>query len=334
MTLLVLVVGFLGAGKTTYIRRLLPELAQQGLDPHLIINDFQNAKLDAELLHDLAGSVVPINGSCVCCGSRDELLEALENFEHRPGRIVVIETNGTTDSEELVEMLSLEPKLDRFTLPAQVSLIDGKRWQKRFWHNSLELDQVRTANFLFVSRWDELDERRRRQVDESLTKHRVTGPRMEPAELAKELARLAAEVAVVESRARATTGEHDCCGHDHEEHEHHPDHDAAHCHSTHHFASLQIRLPERVSRASLEQFLRRLPEEVIRAKGLVRLSETPDEFHVFQKVDRVEEAQLLPIGNTSRLSTPVGIFVGPNLPEDVIRAGVAALTEEAATAQR
>ena len=40
----------------------------------------QCAKVDAELLRGLVASVLPISGSCVCCGSREELLGALENF--------------------------------------------------------------------------------------------------------------------------------------------------------------------------------------------------------------------------------------------------------------
>jgi G3E family GTPase len=164
MTPLILLVGFLGAGKTTYLRRLLPQLSQLEIEAHVIINDYQNASVDAELLHDLTEMIVPISGSCVCCGSRDKLLSALEDFDHRPGRVVIIETNGTTDSEELIELLSLAPELERFAPPTQVSIIDGKRWQKRFWHNGLELDQAKTANHLFVSRTDEIDETRLRKV--------------------------------------------------------------------------------------------------------------------------------------------------------------------------
>jgi hypothetical protein len=54
----------------------------------------------------------------------------------------------------LIELLSLAPELEQFAQPIQVSVIDGKRWQKRFWHNGLELDQAKTANHLFVSRTD------------------------------------------------------------------------------------------------------------------------------------------------------------------------------------
>jgi G3E family GTPase len=86
---------------------------------------------------------------------------------------------------------------------------------------------------------------------------------------------------------------------------------------------LQIDLPEIVTRGSLERFLSGLPVEVIRAKGLVRLAESPDEFHVFQKVER--SVQLLPIGANSRFDHAVSVFIGPQIPEEDVRAGVAEL---------
>ena len=319
MTPLVLLVGFLGSGKTTYLRALLPALQSNGLDPHVVINDYQNARVDAALLQGLAESVVPISGSCVCCGSREELLAALENFDHAPGRVLVIETNGTTDSEELIELLSLEPALNGFTLPIQLSVIDGKRWQKRFWHNALELEQARTANFLFVSRTDEIDEARAAALGKSFEKHDIADNRAAPEEFAHELAGI---VAVVGKFATRDVVAHpsgcDCGHHDHDGHEHHH-----HDHETHHFASLQIDLPEIVTRGSLEHFLAGLPEEVIRAKGLVRLAESPDEYHVFQKVER--SVQLLPIGTNNRLGHAVSVLIGPYIPEENVRASVAEL---------
>jgi G3E family GTPase len=325
MTPLVLLVGFLGSGKTTYLRALLPALQSRGLDPHVVINDYQNARVDAALLHDLAESVVPISGSCVCCGSREELLAALENFEHTPKRVLVIETNGTTDSEELIELLSLEPSLNRFTLPIQLSVIDGKRWQKRFWHNALELDQARTANYLFVSRTDEIDARRSAQLAESLQKHGIANTSTSSNQLAEELADIVEAVGPLASRdvvAHPTCS----CGHDHGDEPHHHEHEHDHAHGEHHFASLQLELPEVVTRKSLERFLADLPDEVIRGKGLVRLAESPKEYHVFQKIER--SVQLLPIGTKSRLERPVSVLIGPHIPEETVRAGVAKLFAE------
>lgn len=317
MTPLILLVGFLGSGKTTYLRRLLPEFRQRGVDPHVIINDYQNARVDAELLRELTDSITPISGSCVCCGSRDELLGALEKFEHAPNRIVVIETNGTTDSEELIELLALEPALAKFTQPIQLSLIDGQRWQKRFWHNGLELEQARTANFHFVSRWDEIDARRRETVAASLEKNQIHAAHRDPEGFATEVQNVLADSGGISSREKTTHPAGCDCGHDHhhERHEHH---------TAHHFASLQIDLPHTVPRSALVAFLDELPHEVIRVKGLARLAESPDEFHVFQRVDD-GATQWLPIGTTTRLSHPVAVLIGPEIDPEPIQARAAEL---------
>ena len=311
MTPLILLVGFLGSGKTTYLRRLLPELRARGIDPHVIINDYQNARVDAELLRDLAESIVPISGSCVCCGSRDELLGALEKFEHAPDRVIVIETNGTTDSEELIELLSLEPALAPFTLPIQLSVVDGQRWQKRFWHNALELEQARTANFLHVSRWDDIEAKRREKVESSLAGHHLHAKRADPSEFSERVKEILAEVKILPNRE----AEPHPAGCEH----HHSPHKPHHSHAPHHFASLQIHLPETVSRRTLTSFLDGLPREVIRVKGLARLAESPGEFHVFQKVED-GATQWLPIGQTARLSQPVAVLIGPDIDPESIHA--------------
>lgn len=49
MTPLIIIVGFLGSGKTTYLKKLLPLLSNLGIEPHVIINDYENASIDAEL---------------------------------------------------------------------------------------------------------------------------------------------------------------------------------------------------------------------------------------------------------------------------------------------
>lgn len=320
MTPLILLVGFLGSGKTTYLRQLLPALRARGIDPHVIINDYQNARVDAELLRELSDSIVPISGSCVCCGSRDELLGALEKFEHAPDRVLVIETNGTTDSEELIELLSLDPALARFTQPIQLSIIDGQRWQKRFWHNSLELEQARTACFLFVSRWDDIDPKRREKVEESFIHHGLHGARVDPAGFAGKIEAIIAEVRSTPTRQAAVHSAACDCGHH-----------AHTSHASHHFASLQIDLPEIVSRRAVTEFLGGLPREVIRVKGLARLSESPDEYHVFQRVDD-GATQWLPIGQTTRLSHPVVVLIGPGIEAGQIEARAAEIFSGASSA--
>lgn len=321
MTPLVVIVGFLGSGKTTFLKSLLPELKSQGVAPKVIINDYQNAGVDAEQLRAFAEEIRAISGDCVCCGSREELVASLEAFQHTPGSIAVVETNGTTDAEQLIEMLSLEPGLGKFTLPIQVSLIDGKRWQKRFWHNALEREQARTAAHVIISRQDMVDAKRVEEVKESLREHKVRGQISDVATVAAELARVVARASIVSARLVEKAG---CgCDHDHCEHEGH----AHHHHQDSHFSSIELALPELVKKSDFSAFLRGLPDEVIRAKGLVRFVEEPEEFFVFQKVDRFEEPQFFSVGKEPTVRVPLALFIGPEIPEDRLRDGISRFSE-------
>jgi len=372
MTPLVLVVGFLGAGKTSFLKKIVPLLRSARLEPVVVINDYQNARVDAEQLRQLTGEVEAISGDCVCCGSKDELLAFLENFPHAPGKVAIVETNGTTDSEQLIEMLSLQPNLRRFSLPLQVSIIDAQRWQKRFWHNSLEREQARTASHVILTRADIVPAKRLAEVHESLEHHGVHGAHVTVEDFAGELAEISAD-SVGETERHL----HTCsCGHDHhhehehhgeegkaehahhhhagehehaeahkhshehdhhrggggecdcEEEGHHHDHgeEHAHHHSQHHFASMELPLPASVTRDRFSAFLRNLPDDVIRAKGVIQFDDKPGEFFVFQKVDRFDEPQFFPVGANPRVNTPLALFIGPNLPESRLRAALAELS--------
>lgn len=329
MTPLVAIVGFLGSGKTTFLKNVLPALKARGVHPYVIINDYQNAKIDAEQLAALTEEVRAISGDCVCCGSRDELLENLAKFEHKPGQVVLLETNGTTDSDQLIELLSLDGSLKSFSLPLQVSLIDAKRWQKRFWHNALEREQARTASHIIISRLDTESEKRVAEVEASLAHHHVRGQRTTVEKLADELAELTKELAAQPSREiKAPCG----CGHDHHDHDHHhhhhdeEEHDHGHHHHhdhdhghRHHFASMEVGLPDSVSKAAFQKFLKDLPETVIRAKGIVRFAEEPNETYIFQKVDRSDAPQYFPMGAKAGDKVPLALFIGPELPEAELR---------------
>ena len=317
MTPLIVIVGFLGAGKTTFLQNLVPALGAEGLSPSLLINDYQNARIDAERFRGVIDEVTTLNGDCVCCGSRDELLAALEQFEHRPGRVLLLETNGTTDSEQLLETLAFNKDLKRFTPPIQLSIIDGQRWQRRFWHNALERDQVHTATHLFISRTDIIAPERLASVEKSLESLGIHGPVTDPASFAREIASL--------PELHDSGHNHETKPHHHAE-EHHHGEGHHHHHAKHHFASCEIPLPAFVKKRAFEEFLNSLPEEVLRAKGLVVLREEPGEFQIFQKVGHDGAVQFFPIGQHPTLRDPVALFIGPHLPLESLREKISALS--------
>lgn len=323
MTPLVLIVGFLGAGKTTLLRRLVPLLIEKKISPSIVLNDYQNASVDAELFRDLAAQVTPISGSCVCCGSRQELLDALDAFVPRPGSILLVETNGTTDATELVTLLASDPNLRHFSLPVQVSVIDAKRWQKRFWHNGLEAEQVRTANHLVLTREEDLSDPRRAEILRSLGELAPDSPLTTPETLSGILSELVSSIAPHDSRTVHHHEEHHHEEHHHEhghhehEHPHGPEEDHQHDAGKFHFAAAEIFLPAVVERKAMERVLKSLPDEVLRAKGLVRLSDDIERWTIFQKVQQFDEVQWFPLDGEPHTPEALAIFVGSKLPSDL-----------------
>lgn len=93
------IAGFLGAGKTTLINRLITSEATQGRPLGLIVNDFGDINLDASEVDPSGGKVLALEGGCVCCSLSAGLMTAivaLVSADPRPEHII-IEASGVSD---------------------------------------------------------------------------------------------------------------------------------------------------------------------------------------------------------------------------------------------
>lgn len=302
---LVLLIGFLGAGKTTLLRQLLPLLRAQGLSPHVILNDYRNAQVDAHQLEGLAEHVEPISGSCVCCDSRDDLLDTFARMELSSNGVVLLEANGTADAQELIEILTADRRTRRFTLPIQVSVVDAKRWQKRYWNNGMEAGQIRTASSIVLTRVEEVDSKRLAEVKADLACRNPRALLQDAEALAVQLGALLRRRDQLPPRrfAPPVIGGRLPTAH--------------HAHGAHHFASMEIPLTCRVTEEALEAFLRALPPEVIRAKGVAFLSGEPLSAVLFQKIEGRDRPAIIDLPRPERLD-PVAVLIGVHCPRDDI----------------
>lgn len=310
-TPLVLIVGFLGAGKTTLLTRLVPALASLGLRPHVVLNDYQDARIDAARLANLQALVTPISGDCVCCGSREELISALAEWPATERSVMLVEANGTSDATEIHEVLTLDRRLLAYARPVQVTVVDVSRWQKRWFDRRLERDQAATASHVWLN-WAE-----------RVSTSRVTAVRKDlailtPAARLVSVDSLAAEVQVMSSDlahapSRVTPSNERTSSapttHDHAE--------------RHHFASIGVRFPDVVSRELLETLLLEFAPVLRRAKGVVTLREAPDRQFVWSYIGGDRRVRFDPLPETG--FAPVAVFVGPGLPTGEIMARVRAL---------
>jgi G3E family GTPase len=128
---LVILSGFLGAGKTTRLNRWLkhPDLA----DTLVIINEFGDVGLDHLLVEEAPGDIVLLAAGCLCCTVRGDLVATLEDLLRRRDnrrirffRHLIIETTGLADPLPILQSILQHPYLSkRFAVAGLITLVDA-----------------------------------------------------------------------------------------------------------------------------------------------------------------------------------------------------------------
>jgi len=165
MEAIITVVGFLGAGKTTLLRHLINNFIDKDWQPFVILNDYENANLDAQqfIKQIEANSIKALSGSCICCSGIVELRNIVNRIPKREQGITLIEANGTSDACSLMEFLGVGIN-DWFHPPIQVSVVDVNNWQKRGAHNELESNQIQVSSLIVLTHLEKVSPARKKFV--------------------------------------------------------------------------------------------------------------------------------------------------------------------------
>ncbi len=101
-----LLCGFLGAGKTTLVRRLLAKPAD-GLKTAVIVNEFGEVGVDGQILSGSNVDILELTSGCLCCTLKGSLILAIEELRNTQGvERVIVEATGVAQPAEMVESLS------------------------------------------------------------------------------------------------------------------------------------------------------------------------------------------------------------------------------------
>ena len=175
MEAIITVVGFLGSGKTTLLRHLINNYASKGYSPFVVLNDYENANLDAQQFLDQLDSkqVRALSGSCICCSGINELREFINRIPQRTKGITLIEANGTSDACSLMSFLGVGLN-ERFLPPIQISVVDVKNWQTRDENNDLEVNQIQVSSLIVLTHIENVSEERKNFVIKELNKFNPT----------------------------------------------------------------------------------------------------------------------------------------------------------------
>jgi len=231
--------GFLGAGKTTLIKKMIAE-GYKGQKLVLIENEFGEIGIDGGFLQDAGINITEMNSGCICCSLVGDFGKALEKViaEYHPDR-VIIEPSGVGKLSDVVAAVEKVTGHD-VSVGYTVAVVDAgkvKVYMKNF--GEFYNNQVETASTIILSRTDSIPQEKLDKAVALLREHNgeatvITTPW---AELTGEQLVEAMEGKAVAVAQLLEAEEHCCCGHhDHEHehhHEHHHDHDE-HCCCGHH----------------------------------------------------------------------------------------------------
>ena len=249
--------GFLGAGKTTLIKKMIAE-SYKGQKLVLIENEFGEIGIDGGFLQDSGINITEMNSGCICCSLVGDFGKALKKViaEYHPDRIL-IEPSGVGKLSDVIAAVSKVTN-DEVTLGYTVAVADAgkvKVYMKNF--GEFYNNQIETASTIILSRTDSIPQSKLDAAVAMLREHNsvativttpwgeLTGEQLIEALEGK--ASVAAELAKMEMERLAEEDEeedHHCCHHHHDdddedEHEHHHDdddedeHDHHCCHHHH-----------------------------------------------------------------------------------------------------
>ncbi|MGI6018663.1 MAG: GTP-binding protein [Marvinbryantia sp.] len=299
--------GFLGAGKTTLIKKLIQEVFS-GQKIVLIENEFGEIGIDGGFLKDAGINITEMNSGCICCSLVGDFGKALKEVtqQFHPDRII-IEPSGVgklSDVRKAVEDAAGEAGLELNVLATVVDAGKMKLYMKNF--GEFYNNQVEHAGAVILSRTQKLSEEKQLQAAALIREKNpkaviITTPWDDLTG-----AQILDAVEGTDSLAKQLMEEHEhhhhegecSCGHHHEEHEHHHHEGECSCghhHEEHHhegecgcghhhehghhhadeiFTSWGRETPRKYTKDEIEQILKTLSETeeygtILRAKGML-----------------------------------------------------------------
>jgi G3E family GTPase len=258
--------GFLGAGKTTLVNRILSE--EHGLRIAVLINDFGEIDVDSELIVGIAAQKVSLANGCVCCEVRDDLLAAIDAVLASETGIdaIVLEASGVAEPLTIARTFVEAAHQRRLRLDGIIAVVDAEQLPAQVADpvtSDLVYAQIGCSDLVLLNKIDLADLERVRAVREFVTERLETVRMIETVRADAPLALLLG--------ARAQ-GEISIDSHP-DQHHHHPK-----------FVSWVYRRERPFAEHPLKECIADLPESIYRIKGFVHTTEHPQHRVLVQAV--------------------------------------------------
>ena len=306
--------GFLGAGKTTLVNRILTE--NHGKRIAVVENEYNELSIDRDLVVSEAEEIIEMNNGCLCCLVRGDLIHALRELLQRRDKFdyILIETSGLTDPGPVAQTFVVDEYLkEKVSIDGIVTIVDAKHvWQHIDERQELK-EQIGFADVVLLNKTDlvteaELDklETRVKSINALAKTHRTKNSAAKMDDIldigAFDLER------ILSTHPNLLTSEED------------------ECEIAEGISSVGIAFPGDLDGEKMEEWAHDLGhekgEDIFRLKGVLSFKGVPDRV-VFQGVHAIMDGQTdRPWGSDQRFNKVV--FIGRNLDKSELESGLRA----------
>src|SRR5262245_36071327 len=242
--------GFLGSGKTTLLRHVLDH-GLRGKPVAVIMNEIGEIGIDGRAITGLSAveKMVEVSSGCICCQIDDYKfdLAVQEIIETTQPHVIIIESTGLADPEPLVYRV----KTAGLNLDAVITVVDAANVERHLRETEVAAAQIAAGDFLVINKLDLVSAAEADRLERRLAKRNPRAERFRTVRGALDSDVLfATGVAAYRERARAASD---------------------HMH-TDGIGSFLFRSSRALDQAGFERMVAKLPETVLRAKGIVRFA--------------------------------------------------------------
>ena len=304
--------GYLGAGKTTLLNNILTH--EHGKKVAVIVNEFGEVGIDNQLVIDADEEIFEMNNGCICCTVRGDLIRIIGNLMRRRDKFdhLVIETTGLADPAPVIQTFFVDEDIQsQLLLDAVVTVVDAKHIHQH-WDSDEAQEQIAFADVVLLNKVDlvaadELDALEAKIKDMNAL---VKIYRTQNAELSMD--------AVLGVRAfdldKALAVDPDILSEDAHEHDE----------SVYSLAFVESgSLDKSKLNTWMSDLLQTKGPDIFRMKGILNI-DGEDERYVFQGVHMIFDGKAERPWETEEERKNELVFIGRNLDEDELKAGLKA----------
>lgn len=325
--------GFLGSGKTTLLQQLLTYWKEQGLRPAVIMNEIGEVNLDGLLVQQEVPMAEMLSG-CICCSIRADLAsEMAELIMNEQPDVIVIEATGAANPMEILDGVAEVALVQRLEIKPLITVVDAPHLlelaetQKGKTYRLMQ-EQIRCGSVLILNKIDRVSTEEMEELQQLLRKWNSFASLIPTVHCQVDLSELLqlgdhqvidrkqSELKSNSSESEDPQSNAELQGSDYspldqeannQEHGHtHHSHDHVTVY-THYFTAP-------VNSEQFEQFIKDLPRDVYRGKGVLTFSDTSSRF-LFQYAYRESDyMKITPQGNIP----DVAVFIGEHFDKKVI----------------